>query len=61
MDNLSMKQGSLFVLFCIYDIHQTRMLHIAFLVSFESSRGRGVHQHSSMTFGFEMQKFLNVE
>jgi hypothetical protein len=34
---LSMKEGSLFVLFCIYEIHQTGMLQIVFLVSLESS------------------------
>jgi len=61
MDNLSMKQGCLFVLFCAYEIHQTRMLQIAFLVSLESSWGGGVHQLGSMTFGFTVQKFLNIE
>jgi hypothetical protein len=36
-----MKQGSLFVLFCTYEIHQTGMLQNGFLVSLESSlRGR---------------------
>jgi hypothetical protein len=42
--NLSMKQGSLFVclfvcfvLFCTYEIHRTGMLQIVFLVSLESS------------------------
>ncbi len=32
-----MKEGILFVLFCSYEIHQTGMLQIAFLVSLESS------------------------
>jgi len=39
--NLSMKQGSLFVLFCTYEIHRTGMLQIGFLVSLESSTRRG--------------------
>jgi hypothetical protein len=58
-----MKEGSLFyfVLFCSYEIHQTGMLQIMFLVSLESS-GRGVvHGLSSMTFGLAVQKFLNIE
>ncbi len=37
---LSMKQGSLFLLFGSYEIHQTRMLQIVFLVSLESSLRR---------------------
>jgi hypothetical protein len=43
--HLSMKEGSLFcfVLFCTDEIHGSRMLQIAFLVSLESSRGGGVH------------------
>jgi len=44
IDNLSMKQGSLFVLFCTHEIHQTRMLQIVFLVSLERSHGEGVHR-----------------
>jgi len=32
-----MKEGNLFVLFCTYEIHQTWMLEIVFLVSLESS------------------------
>ncbi len=37
-----MKEGSLFVLFCTYEIHRTYgMLKIAFLVSLESSGGGG--------------------
>jgi hypothetical protein len=47
---LSMKQGSLFVLFCTYEIHRTRMLQIMFLVSLESSQGEGVHQLGFMVF-----------
>jgi hypothetical protein len=48
-----MKQGCLFVLFCFgtNEIHQTEMLQIAFLVSLESSRGRGLHQLGFMVFG----------
>jgi hypothetical protein len=34
-----MKQGSLFVLFCTNEIHQTGMLQIVFSVFLESSRG----------------------
>jgi hypothetical protein len=37
IQHLSMKQGSLFVLFCTYAIHWRGMLQIAFLVSLESS------------------------
>jgi hypothetical protein len=33
--HLCMKEGSLF---CNYEIHQTKMLHIVFLVSLESSQ-----------------------
>jgi hypothetical protein len=38
--SLSMKEGSLF---CSYEIHQTGMLQIMFLMSLESSRQGGVH------------------
>ncbi len=48
---LSMKECSLFVLFCTYEIHQTGMLQIMFFVSLESSRGGGVHQLGFMAFG----------
>jgi hypothetical protein len=48
---LSMKECSLFVLFCTYEIHRTRMLQIMFLVSFESSGGGRVHQLGFMVFG----------
>jgi hypothetical protein len=51
-----MKQSSLFFLFSTEEIHQTwMMLHIAFLVSLESSRGGGegggVHWLGFMAFG----------
>ncbi len=62
--SISMKEGSLFVLFCfvcIYGIHRTRMLQIVFLVSLESSRRGGLHGLDSMTFGLAVQKFLNIE
>ncbi len=61
---LSMKEGNLFILFyfvCTYEIHQTRMLQITFLVFLESSRQGGVYVLGSMAFGLAMQKFLNVE
>jgi hypothetical protein len=41
ISNLSMKEGSLFVLFCIDETHRTGMLQITFLVSLESSQGEG--------------------
>jgi hypothetical protein len=56
-----MKEGSLFVLFCTYEIHQTRMLQITFLVNLESSQGGGVHGLGSMTFGHAEQKVLEYE
>jgi hypothetical protein len=59
--NLSMKQGSLFVLFCTDEIHRTGMPQIAFLVSLESSEGEGVHWLGSMVFGLAVQKILNIE
>jgi hypothetical protein len=58
--NLSMKDGS-YVLFCSYEIHQTGMLQIMFLLSLESSQGGGVHGLGFMTFGLAVQKFLNIE
>jgi hypothetical protein len=48
-------------LFWSYEIHQTRMLQIMFLVSLESSQRGGVHGLGSMTFGLAVQKFLNIE
>ncbi len=52
----------LFCSACTYEIHQTRMLEITFLVSsLESSRGGGVHQVGFMTFGLDLQKFLKIE
>jgi hypothetical protein len=52
---------SLFCFVCTYEIHQTRLLHIAFFISLESSQGGGVHQLGSMTFGLAVKKFLNIE
>jgi hypothetical protein len=60
-DYLSMKEGSLFVLFsfvCTYEIYQTGMLHIVYLVSLESSWGGAVHGLISMAFWLAMQKVL---
>jgi len=54
-----LKEGSFFVLFCTYEIHQTGMFQIVFLVSLESSRQGGVvHGLASMMFGLAMQKVL---
>jgi hypothetical protein len=50
-----MKESSLF---CNDEIHQTEMLQIVFLVSFESSQQGGVHELGSMLFGLAVQKFL---
>jgi hypothetical protein len=50
-----------FVLFCEYEIHQTGMLQIVFLVSLESSRWGRVDGLGSMTFGLAVQKFWNIE
>jgi hypothetical protein len=53
-----MKEGSLFVLncfVCTYAIHPTGILEIAFLVSLDLSRGKGLHQLHSMTFGLAVQ------
>jgi hypothetical protein len=50
-----------FVLFCSYEIHQTGMLEIVFLVSLKNSRRGGVHGLGSMMFGLAVQKFLNIE
>jgi hypothetical protein len=63
MKHLSTKEGGLFcfVLFCSYEIHQTGMLHIMFLVSWESSQQGGVHGLGSMTFGLALQKFWNIK
>jgi hypothetical protein len=46
-----MKEGSLFVLFCTNEIHQTKMFQITFLVSLESFQGEGVHLLGFMAFG----------
>ncbi len=57
--SLSMKEGSLFDLFCTYEIHRTGMRQIVFLVSLEcSQQEEGVHGLGSMTFGLAVQKFL---
>jgi hypothetical protein len=56
-----MKEDSLFVLFCTYEIHQTWMLQITFLVSLESFQQERVHQLGSMAFELAVQKFLNIE
>jgi len=55
-----MKEGCLFVLFCTYEIHQTKMLHIEFLVSLESSLGGWVHLawfHGVWTCGVEIFEY----
>jgi coenzyme F420-reducing hydrogenase beta subunit len=46
-------EARLFVLFlfCMHEIHRTRMLQIAFLFSLESFRGGGVHRLGFMAFG----------
>jgi hypothetical protein len=55
-------EGRLFVCFvCTDEIHPTRMLQMAFLVSLESSRGGEVHRPGFMAFGLPEQKFLNIE
>ncbi len=53
-----MKDGSLFY---NYEIHETRMLQIVFLVSFESSQCGQVHGLGSITFRPAVQMFLNIE
>jgi len=50
----------LFCFACTYEIHQTRMLQITFLVSLESSRGGGVHQgwfHGVWTCGAKVLEY----
>jgi hypothetical protein len=54
----NMKEGSLF---CTYEIHQTGMLQIVFLVSLGSSWQGGVHGLGSVMFQLAVQKFLNIE
>jgi hypothetical protein len=56
-----MKEGDSFSFVCTYEIHQTGMLQITFLVSLESSQREGVHGIGSMVFGLVGQKFLNIE
>jgi hypothetical protein len=58
---MSMKEGSLFVLFCTYEIHPTRMLKIVFLVSWESSQGGGVHCLGFMVFGLEYRMIPSLK
>jgi hypothetical protein len=48
---LSMKQGSLFCFVCHTDSSQTTALHVAFLVSMESSWWVRVHQLGLRLFG----------
>jgi len=50
-----------FVLFCSYEIHQTTMLQIMFLVSSESFQCQwwGVHGLGSMTIGLKSTLILN--
>jgi hypothetical protein len=58
-----MEEGNLFcfVLFCNYEIHETKLLQIVFLVYVENSQQGGVHGFVSMTFRLVVQKFLNIE
>jgi hypothetical protein len=44
----------LFCFVCTYEIHWTRILQIAFLVSLENSWGGGVHRLGFMVFGLAM-------
>jgi hypothetical protein len=47
-----MKQGILFVCFvCSYEIHQTRVLGVTFLVFLENSQEGGVHWFGFIAFG----------
>jgi hypothetical protein len=51
-----------FALYCSYEIHQTGMLQIVFLVSLESSwRGGGAWAWFYDIFGLVVQKFLNID
>ncbi len=55
--------GSLFVLFCTHEIHQMGMLQIAFLVSLESSQGRGGASawfHGVWTCGVEVLEYWMI-
>ncbi len=51
----------LFCFVCTDEIHPTRMLQIAFLVSLESSWRVGVNWLGFIAFGLAVQKFLNIE
>jgi len=53
-----MKEGSLS---CSYEIHQTGMLQIVFLVSWKALNQGGVHGLGSMKVGLACKKFLNIE
>jgi len=57
---VSMKEGSLFCFVCTYEIHQTWMLQIEFLVSFESSWERGVHR-LGFTSGVEVLEHWKIK
>jgi hypothetical protein len=49
-------------LFCSYEIHQTNQDASARVLGvFGKLSTRGVHGLGSMTFGFAVQKFLNIE
>ncbi len=60
---LSMKEGSLFVLFCLYlrDPPNRDASDRVLGLFRKLSRRRGVHGLDSMTFGLVVQKFLNIE
>jgi len=50
-----------FVLFCNAEISQTMVLHVALLVSSESSRWVGVHQLGLRLFGGQVWKLMIIE
>ncbi len=66
---LFMKEGSLFcfILYCNYEIHQTRMLQIMFLTSLESSQQERTNRWCMglvVPWWLDLrckQKFLNIE
>jgi hypothetical protein len=58
--DLSMKQGSLFVLFCHVKISET-LVHVALLVSSRSSWWVGVHQLGLRLLGGMVWKQLIIE
>jgi len=60
---ICIKEGSFFVLFCTYEIHQIGMFQIVFLVSLESSRQGGVHGlcfHDVWTCGAKVLEYLMI-